>query len=552
MPRTLSEQEFNAIKAKVLAGAPPNLDPTNFELWAKNAFPAAIADAENTLEGSATSRFLGGAAANLNPITAVEGLASAVRHPIDTAASIGTAQLTQLKKAIDDFRAGHYSEMVGHTAAGAIPILGPAAAAAGERMATGDIAGGLGEGAGLVTPFVAADAARMGGAAARTAVKGARAIPQGAEALDAVAAMADRAAGKNITDVAAPKVGPNKVRLNNQMADIAPQIARDADLSALSRQGLQAKVAVKLDAATTALDDAADARNAAQAYPTKPILDALQEKRAALTAAPVEGSRMTPNVSNLTSTGQETVKSVKTGVPVGTEVVPGPNSARVAAIDKVIGEVQQLGPVARYESLRRIRQAWDGPAKAKYSPSITQDYLTKAGEASGAADATGVLREHLAGFDPSTAAANADYHLYKTADDVLQATEEIERARPKVGRLALAKAAGYVGGAERGGVAGGVTGVLVASMLERAAELAPTTKILVARQLAKAADLLRAGDAVQAQTVVRQASGVIDRSLKVVKRTAVPGGRISIGGLEAGLPTAADNQPTQPAAIGQR
>lgn len=56
-------------------------------------------------------------------------------------------QFRKAKKAYDE---GRISEAVGHTLAGAIPLVGPAAAAAGEQIGSGDVSGGLGAGAGLL------------------------------------------------------------------------------------------------------------------------------------------------------------------------------------------------------------------------------------------------------------------------------------------------------------------------------------------------------------------------------------------------------------------
>jgi hypothetical protein len=60
------------------------------------------------------------------------------------------------KAAFDD---GRYSEAIAHTVAGLIPLIGPAAAHAGEAIGTGDprqIAHGVGETAGLLAPMAVA------------------------------------------------------------------------------------------------------------------------------------------------------------------------------------------------------------------------------------------------------------------------------------------------------------------------------------------------------------------------------------------------------------
>lgn len=63
---------------------------------------------------------------------------------------LGKAQVDQFTKAKQAYHEGRISEAVGHTIAGALPLVGPAAANAGEQIGSGDISGGLGAGAGLI------------------------------------------------------------------------------------------------------------------------------------------------------------------------------------------------------------------------------------------------------------------------------------------------------------------------------------------------------------------------------------------------------------------
>ena len=136
-----------------------------------------------------------------------------------------------------------------------------------------------------------------------------------------------------------------------------------------------------------------------------------------------------------------------------------------------------LGSQASYESLRVIRQAYDGPAKAVYSPSMTADYLTAQGGKLGAADVTGAIRDHLATADPATAAANAEYHFYRSVNDILEVTKETEGARPKVGRR-IAIALGGAVRREAGGL-GAVIGATVATAGDVAAAGGATWKLEV-------------------------------------------------------------------------
>jgi hypothetical protein len=108
-------------------------------------------------QGSALGRFASGAWDMLNPVTMVKGAAHAIAHPIDTTESLLGAQVGEYKKAKENFSKGRISEGLGHSLATVLPLLGPAAAAAGEQIGTGDVAGGLGKAAGMLAPFVVGD-----------------------------------------------------------------------------------------------------------------------------------------------------------------------------------------------------------------------------------------------------------------------------------------------------------------------------------------------------------------------------------------------------------
>lgn len=411
-------------------------------------------------EGSALGRYLSNVGSALNPITAAQGIYGAVRHPIDTATNLIGAQVGQAKEAAQDVGQGRYVEAVGHGLAAALPVLGPAAAAAGSQIASGDIAGGLGAATGILAPV-----------GVPAAVRGASSLVP--ETLKA--SIADTLAAKgaeSLADVMTPKVGRNKARFASMAAKVAPAVAEDPELSAWSRAGLQDAVTNKLTAAEDALDAAAAARSNT-AVPTRPVIDALLDKRRALTA---------------------------------NGVLPAPNAARVAPIEQAIQDIKQLGPTATYDQLRLIRGAYDQPAKAIYNPSLTQDFLAKSGEAKGAADVTGVLRDHLAQMDPATAQANATYSLYRNAHDALQAVQEAERTRPKVGRQIIARMTGTVAGEQAGGLLGAAAGFFAGPMLESVASADWTTQIKAGQLYAKLAKAIRTGNsgtAIEASTALK-------------------------------------------------
>jgi hypothetical protein len=476
-PRQLSEQEFTAIRDRLLQQAPAGMSETDFHNWIapRLAFELGKAEAMNaTPEGGPVGRFFSNAGDVLNPAALVSGLYNAVRHPVDTAAAIGNASLDQGRKATEAAKLGRVSEAVGH-GLGTFPLVGPAVAQAGEQLAEGDIGGGLGRSAGLLIPMAGPAAVRSVGRAVRAAA------PEGVAT--ATANALERGAAARVEDVIAPKVGANKTRFGNMAADVAPDLAKNPDLTAWSREGFHGKVGEAFAAAEQNLDAVADARLSARTFETKPIIDALMEKRKALTAESVEAS----DISTPRGVGAE-------GKPLGRDVVPAPNAARVAELDRAIAEIKQLGPVARYEPIRRIRQAYDGPAKAVYNPSMTQDFLKAQGGKLGAADVTGVLREQLAKWDPQTAQANAPYSLMRTANDVLDATAEVERTRPKVGRRIIARLTGTILGEQAGGPVGAVAGYALGPTMDAVAGSGWTTQLKTAQLMSKLAKAIRNGD----------------------------------------------------------
>ena len=484
-PKLTNEERVRL--GRLRASQPPRLHgPTGRE--AEGAVRNFVSNAARTLLPSTT------------PSDYVEGPLYAIQHPIESAKLVGSAIADAHRgtatKAMERGRAamgGDLSaipEALGYGAATVLPLVGPAAAAAGEQIGAGDVAGGLGPTAGLFAPSAA-----RGAAQATTGVRG--------RMTEALANKADTMSTARLTDAAVPKVGANKVRIGNDFQKIAPKLAREEGLGAASREGLQGKIDIKLAEAEAALDAASNARNAKKVYPTKPLIDELKKR---------VGRRTAPSAS-------------AGGVKAGVDVVPAPNRARVAQVEQAISELEQLGPYASYEALRRVREAYDGPAKAIYSQSMTADYLAKSGEKMGAADVTGVLREKLAAMDPRTAKANADYSLYKTASDVLRATEEVQRTRPTTGRKMLTSAiTGSLGSTIDPGV-GTAIGIALGPLVDEALNAGLTTKITTARLLAQMADALRGNQPKRAQALVGQIRNV----LQAGRKTSIGAGRVQSG-----------------------
>ena len=158
MPRrVLSETEFERIKAEILARAPANLSEAEFTRWVGPVFAAEIARAEHSPPPQTIGRFFSNLGEAVNLVTIATNLYKAVETPAATTQTlrhIGAASAAEWEKAKEHFAQGRYSEAIGHAAA-VTPLIGPAAAAVGEQIGSGDVAGGLGQATGLLGLTVA-------------------------------------------------------------------------------------------------------------------------------------------------------------------------------------------------------------------------------------------------------------------------------------------------------------------------------------------------------------------------------------------------------------
>lgn len=455
--------------------------------------PSGMA-AQAATKNGALRRFVGGAAEMMNPVTMVQGAYQMVRHPMDTYEGMVNQSAEQFSKAREAYERGGMSEAVGRAAAGVVPIIGPLAAEIGEQAASGDWAGAAGKTVGLLA----------GPKIAKEVIKAPLRIPGAVDALE-------RGAQARVADVMTPKASNQLARrMGEKATKIAPQILAE-NRGGWSRAALQDQILGKLASAEAGLDATTDARLAARAIDTQPVLDALAEKRAALTARAVQGSKIipaiedvgpgptpratlqTPSLTRPSFTSPQPPEKFRVGAPIGEDVVPAPNQPRVSVLDQAADEIKRLGATSQYDPLRTMRQAYDGPAKTVYNPSLVDDFLKKTGEAKGAADVTAALRETLAKADPAAAEANARYALYRSASDILEAAEQIEKVKPKVGRQIMARLTGTMFGAGAGGPAGAAAGYVLAPSVDALLNAGFTTKLKTAQLMQGIADAARRG-----------------------------------------------------------
>jgi hypothetical protein len=275
------------------------------------------------------------------------------------------------------------------------------AAQAGEQIASGDVAGGLGTSAAALAPF-AADAA-LSSRATTPAARAAKAdlLRRGAE-----------------EQVAQKVLAPANPRLKGTAQALAPDIL-ERGLKG-GRLELQQLADAGMHDAGVAIDAAVDKAGGLKA-PVSPtdVITALKEKAAELM--------------------------------VGGKAIVG-EEGRLNALNARIRQLQDMGrqgTLPPYEALKRFRDSQYRLAEeAKGYERAGNNQMADEGWA--AREAGSAVRDAFAKRSPETAAANAEYTFWKSLDKVLDPTQ----GRPK----ATAPTSGVTGG-ER--VAGAVAGSIV-------------------------------------------------------------------------------------------
>lgn len=433
--------------------------PTEAELH--DIFAQAGVETADAPDPNTVGTFASHVGAQIDPRAAVSSLSQAVQHPIDTLQNIGAAQGGLFEKAKASYAAGDHLTAARHFVDYLLPLIGPVMDKAADSAQAGHYAASAGDAVGVGLSMFGPEGV----------TKAASALRATAPAQD-IARAAETGATNRAVEVMAPQVGPNKVRLGNQAAKVAPEVLRQT--TAKTKGGLFAEVGNHLDAAHGALDAAYDAVPNTKMYATTPIVTRLETARDALTVSGI-GGKVTPSV----------------------------RAARVAAIDQAIEEVKGLGPLVNAENLRSLKGAWGEGAKAVFTPAIAPDALKIRASGSGWADANSALTQFLIEKHPELKPLNADMSLWTKASDVMQAAEEADRVRPKVGRTIMARGLGAAAGAREAGGWGAMLGAVVGPAVESGfAALAPTRKLFVARQLQALSDALRTGQATKAQAIV--------------------------------------------------
>jgi len=423
------------------------------QLWTLKAQETAPVPKEATQqgpEGSSLGRFASGVGEMLNPLTMAEGLYNTVRHPIDTATGIYNAQKGQYDQAKAAEAEGRTSEMVGHSLAAAIPILGPLAAGAGEQIGSGDWAGGLGKATGIIAPAIALGAMR--GGAKNPAILEREAVEQ---------------VGKRVLSPANP-------RYKKPAYDIAPE---------LLKRGVSGN------------------RGELQQYATELIADASQKiDDVAASYPPTARLQTGPIVQNL----DDLIQSMHFGGQANPAL-----TGTIAELTKMRDFVKGQGVSMAFEDMRRLRQQLDdisakagafSRARGDMSLSAVEEAATETGHS---------LRRQIATERPELGPANADMHLGITLRDILDPA----KGRPttqvaQTGVTGGLSTAGAIMGSGLSNIPGlKAIGAFVASDLLpriRNAQLSPENQMRLARDKFRLAEALRAGKVRPAQRIIQE------------------------------------------------
>lgn len=397
-------------------------------------------------DSSALARFGGGVADMLNPAP----ILNAARHPLDTFNAITRDAPAMLRQKA--MNAPSLSEGIGNFAASMLPAIGPWAAGVGEQIGNQDYAGAAGQLSVAAAPIgiKAVNDTGFSGALKSSAVKSMEGAfqPTGSA------------------------TGPMKVKT----ARVAPELV-NRGVTAMTQKGLGRAIESNKLRAGEALEAGYHQLPPKQTINVQPIVDALEKSKFDSNAV------------------IDTVNGPQVAEPIFVE-----------AADKLKDVVTQFGPDASTTSLVKLRQRWDDTvAKGKgfTQPDISIPLDVKR-------DGVAAIRAELAKANPDIAKLNAEYSLWKTADDVIQATIMRKKGQSAPMGEQLATSAG----AAAGMVSGGIGTMLKGAVLARAAtKLFRSTgwRTVSAKYKNQLANALMSGDSkVTEALILRLSAGVPD------------------------------------------
>jgi hypothetical protein len=409
-------------------------DPRSVDFWMPSA------------EGA--GRFVSNLVETLNPLNLVRAAGSLVTHPVDTLSGMVGAQVDQGRQAVAKIKEPGLlskTEAAGHALAAITPIVGPMAASAGEQIAAGDVAGGLGKGAGLIAPVAA-------GAAIRS-----RIAPRPGAA-DILTRQAEEQVSQRV-------LAPGNPAFRGRAAALAPDVL--ARKLKGGRPELQQAAEEGMADAGARIDDAIQTAGGANAQVSLlPVIGRLQQR-----------------IHDLRDS---------VGQPLS-----GQAKLRIDALNERITQLRALGQkgsgAASFEDLRKLRdESYRIADEARGYQK--QGNPAMADEGWAARETGSAIRQTFADRSPAAAMANADYTFWKTLNDVLDPVQGRPKATsPSQGVTGGARTVGAVTGNLLGGKAGAFIGsTLIPWIKERVAS--PTWQLADAQHKLKLAQAMRRGD----------------------------------------------------------
>ena len=445
---------------------PPDKSSVLAEARRRGLVPTAAADTSRNPEqpgqqDSAAVRFLGGVGSGLDP----RPLAQAAMHPIQTAKGIVSAQGEQFGKAKEAFGEGRYSEAFGHGLAGAVPLIGPGAAAMGERIGSGDVAGGLGEAATAVSPIAALRGARAANIPARLKESATRQYGQA--------------------------LRPTKETMKRKTNRVVPELIERRVTG--SRESLLNTAQSRADDALENLGTAEKAIPEGTRIKIEPVIDWLEKKKEAMVGA------RTPS-----------------GEVIG-------NQSGVNQITRLQEQLIDLGDDVPYETIVRVRRVLDrevADAGGFFGRTLDDSSAIRAKQ-----EAANSIRHELAKGQPEMARINAEFSLWKTTAEIIEETQRRTSGQSVPMGQQLAQAAGGAGGLAVGGLGGAVAGAVAFKGL-KALVSSPRWQTVSAVNKSKLADAIVSGNA---DTLASVIGGIVvgsqgDYTAPTMMRSAPPSG----------------------------
>ncbi len=276
-----------------------------------------------------------------------------------------------------------------------------------------------------------------------------------------VAGALEKSAEKSITEALAPTKEVTKI----QTQKIVPEL-RKRKIIAFSQEGLSQQIKKNLQESGQRFDEAISKIPPETQVKIKPIIDALENTKS-----------------------QFLIK--------GTDKIAEPQAFKAANDLQEI--VASLGNTASFESLRSLRQIWDSTvAKSKGF----QKQLADIDKLDIKKDGTNAIRRELAKDFPSLDKVNAEFSLWKNADDVI--SETLKRTTGQ--RVPLGQRFAQVGGGAVGFTKFGITeGIIFAVAAKNAIKLFSSTawKTISATQKQKLAEFLTNGKVADFNKLIR-------------------------------------------------